>query len=204
MHIDGKWKRINPHADIEVDGVTYYGNILQFPDAVSALGIREIAEPEAPADYDQEFWYRQEIDEAPYVIYTKKSDDQIAAIKNARIQSQIDAIEIETRMSRQVREFMLSQPNAASQSWYAAIKSADDRVSEARSRLLGVKPKTKKQRILEATAEYNADIRLLNDAWLAASVSDGQNESSVKASIVQQIADRDAKFKLYIAAIKAS
>ena len=76
MYIDKMGKRINPYSNIEVEGVTYYGNILQFHDILSTLGIHEIEEPVVPDEYDQEFWYKQEVDESPYVIYTKKDDDQ--------------------------------------------------------------------------------------------------------------------------------
>lgn len=45
------------------------------------LGIEEIAEPAVPEDFSDDLYYRTEQDEAPYVIYTRKSDEQIAAVK---------------------------------------------------------------------------------------------------------------------------
>ena len=108
MYIDKTGKRINPYSNIEVEGVTYYGNILQFPDILSTLGIHEIEEPVVPDEYDQEFWYKQEVDESPYVIYTKKSDDQIEEIKRNRLQLQIDALERNSNLSVVVVYFFLS------------------------------------------------------------------------------------------------
>jgi hypothetical protein len=44
----------------------------------------EIPEPAAPEDYSTDLYYRTEQDDAPYVIYTRKSDEQIAAINQAK------------------------------------------------------------------------------------------------------------------------
>lgn len=69
--------RFNIYATAPIDGVTYH-NFLD-PDLRASLGITEVAEPEPPADYTPESYYRTEQDEAPYVVYTKKSEEQLAS-----------------------------------------------------------------------------------------------------------------------------
>jgi hypothetical protein len=59
-------------------GDVFYPNFLD-PALRASLGITETAEPEPPADYTPETYYRQEIADAPYVVYTKKPADQLAA-----------------------------------------------------------------------------------------------------------------------------
>lgn len=58
----------------------------------------DVAEP--PADYSDETYYRTEQDDAPYVVYTKKSDEQIAQVMlskaKAKRQSDVDAITVTT------------------------------------------------------------------------------------------------------------
>lgn len=46
----------------------------------AAAGVIEIAAPVPPADYSDDLYYRTEPQEAPYIIYTRKSDEQIAAV----------------------------------------------------------------------------------------------------------------------------
>jgi len=70
-------KRINIHAPFTTpEGVTY-GNLTD-PVVRNQLGVVEISEPATPEDYSESTYYRTEQDEAPYVIYTRKSDEQIA------------------------------------------------------------------------------------------------------------------------------
>lgn len=62
--------------------------------------LTEIADPLPPADYSEDTHYRTEQDEAPYVVYTRKSDEQIAAAalsrtKGARMAA-IDGIKVTT------------------------------------------------------------------------------------------------------------
>lgn len=86
MHIDKNLKRINVGAAITHNGVVYNGNVMQFPAVVEELGIQEIADPVIPADIEAEYmahpewYYVNDIDDAPYRVWTKKSDDQIAAM----------------------------------------------------------------------------------------------------------------------------
>lgn len=88
MFIDNDGKRINPAAVIEHDGAVYNGNVLMFPEVVAAIGITEIAEPLPPEGYDPELYFRTEQDEAPYVVYTPKSEGQVAEIMMTRAKNQ--------------------------------------------------------------------------------------------------------------------
>lgn len=69
-------KRFNIYASQEIDGVTYPS----FTDPVlrEKLGITEIPDPVPPEDYSDETYYRTEQDDYPYIVYTRKSDEQIA------------------------------------------------------------------------------------------------------------------------------
>lgn len=78
-------KRFNIYASATIDGVTY-PNFLD-PDLRASLGITETTEPEPPEEYatHPEYWFRTEQDDAPYVVYTRKSDEQIAAMRWEKI-----------------------------------------------------------------------------------------------------------------------
>lgn len=89
MYIDKNKKRFNPYATHVVDGVVFQGNILSFPYALEDLFVKQIPEPEAPEDYSEDTYFRMEVDEAPYVIYEKKSTAIVQ--EQARIKSNADA-----------------------------------------------------------------------------------------------------------------
>lgn len=79
------WKhnqqRCNPYAAyIDQDGTKHL--------RVPADLYEEIPEPAAPEDYSEETYYRTEVEDAPYVTYTKKSEEQLAelAMSKAKIQ----------------------------------------------------------------------------------------------------------------------
>lgn len=57
---------------------------LDTPEIRAAANVVEIADPTPPADYSDDFYYRTESQEAPYVIYTRKSDEQIAQVLMAK------------------------------------------------------------------------------------------------------------------------
>ena len=74
-------KRFNIYAQQEIDGVTY-------PEFTSAslqaqLGITAV-EPEVPADFSYDTYTVQEITDAPYVVYTKKSQEQLEQQANSK------------------------------------------------------------------------------------------------------------------------
>lgn len=77
-------KRINRYSIPRTDarGVTHPRDLTI--EELAELGITEIAEPTPPADYSDEFYYRTEQEDAPYVVYTRKSDEQIAQALMAR------------------------------------------------------------------------------------------------------------------------
>lgn len=70
-------KRINIHAPFTtLEGVTY-GNLTD-PTVRDQLGVVEITEPAPPEDYSEATYYRTEQDDYPYIVYSRKSDAQIA------------------------------------------------------------------------------------------------------------------------------
>lgn len=83
-------KRFNIHASQTIDGVQY--SDFTNPDVRAKLGITEIAEPTPPADYSEDTYYRTEQDDAPYVVYTKKSAEQIAAVRWEKIKQLRDEL----------------------------------------------------------------------------------------------------------------
>lgn len=104
-------KRINIDAAFtSADGITYAN--LRDPYLRMAFGIQEISDPAPPADFSDETYYRTEQDDAPYVVFTRKSDEQIEQARKARIQAQIDAMERDALLARPAREFMLLQMEA--------------------------------------------------------------------------------------------
>jgi hypothetical protein len=67
-------KRCNPHAAyVDANGTRHV--------AMTKELYTEIPEPAVPEDYSADYYYRTEQDDAPYVIYTKKSDEQIAQLR---------------------------------------------------------------------------------------------------------------------------
>lgn len=76
-------KRINIYAPFTSDSGVTYANLTD-PAIRNQLGVVEIAEPAQPEDYSDDLYYRTEQDDAPYVIYTRKSDEQIAAAALAK------------------------------------------------------------------------------------------------------------------------
>lgn len=126
-------KRFNIHAPAEIDDVRY-PNFLD-PYLRLAMGIVEIPDPQPPADYSGDTYFRTEQDDAPYVVYTRKSDEQINQATRTRILSQIAALEQSALMARQVREIMLSMPGAEQQPWFARVKTLNDEVAALRAAL---------------------------------------------------------------------
>lgn len=63
---------------------------LDTPEIRERAGLIEVPEPTPPSDYSEDTYYRTEQDEAPYVVYTRKSDEQIAAVRWQRIKAKRD------------------------------------------------------------------------------------------------------------------
>ncbi|MCA3116420.1 MAG: hypothetical protein ING91_19495 [Rhodocyclaceae bacterium] len=127
-------KRINIHAPYETPDGIRYGNLVD-PYLRAAFGILEIPEPQPPADYSEDTHFRTEQDDAPYVVYTRKSNEQISQAKRARVLAQVAALEQSTMLPRPVREGMLSMPGAEQQPWFARVKAVDDEVAALRAAL---------------------------------------------------------------------
>lgn len=85
-------KRFNIYAQATVDAVTY----ANFLDSTvrAAVGITEIADPPVPEGYDPDLYYRVELDEAPYVIFTPKSAEQVEAVLAKRQQLADDTADL--------------------------------------------------------------------------------------------------------------
>lgn len=98
-------KRINIHAPFTTsEGVTY-GNLTD-PEVRNQVGVIEVSEPIPPEDYSESTYYRTEQDEVPYVIYTRKSDEQIAEYrKNKEKQERIQAVSDITVITESGNEF---------------------------------------------------------------------------------------------------
>lgn len=140
-------RRINIDAPYTTaDGITYAN--LRDPAVRSLLGVQEIADPLPPEDYSEETYYRTEQDEAPYVVFTRKSDEQIEQARKARIQSQIDALEGTSMIPRVTREFMLLtmekeavaagftlEDLRASHYAYRKVKELDEQIAALRGQL---------------------------------------------------------------------
>lgn len=84
-------KRINLNAPQVIGGVTYQ-DLRRFPEVMAAQGVTEIAEPVPPADFSDDLYYRTEQDDAPYVVYARKSDEQIAAVRWTKIKAKRDEL----------------------------------------------------------------------------------------------------------------
>lgn len=69
------------------------------------LGVTQIDEPQPPVDYHPDTHDRFEIDDAPYVLFSRKSDEQIAEIAMQKAkqqrQEQVDAIIVTTASGKQ-------------------------------------------------------------------------------------------------------
>jgi hypothetical protein len=96
IYIDKTGKRFNPFARHTVDGVTYDGNILKFSDVVDKLGIQQVPIPLPPNDYITEHYFTVEQDEAPYIYYERKSEEEIARIEQEKLNRTSLAYLVET------------------------------------------------------------------------------------------------------------
>lgn len=137
--VDRAGSLTNPQAITQVNGITYVaGTVLNYPEAVAYLGLRELdVEDNPPADYSEDKYYRTTPAAAPYVVaYTLKSESQQKEAHNSKVWQQIDALEKNTLFPRQLREFMLEQPGAQSKGWHKKVKEVDDQVATLKAQLL--------------------------------------------------------------------
>lgn len=97
IYIDREGKRFNPHGTYTINNVLYVGNILNYPDAVAYLGVRVVEEDTyapPPAGYltQSELWFRTECNEAPFVIYTPKSPEQVEQILTTKYMAALETV----------------------------------------------------------------------------------------------------------------
>ncbi|MBU1973205.1 MAG: hypothetical protein KKC70_12590 [Gammaproteobacteria bacterium] len=64
--------------------------------------------PQPPADYRAETHGIDELDDAPYVAYPRKSQEQIDSANNAKVQAQIVAMEGGNPYARVTREYLIT------------------------------------------------------------------------------------------------
>jgi hypothetical protein len=136
-------KRINIYAShTDADGVTYAN--LTNPEVRERLGVTEVADPLPPEDYSDDTYYRTEQDEAPFVVYTRKPQEQIEQARRAKVLAEIDALERETLLPRVAREFMLIQFQAVAAAQgvdpmenfgYRKVKELGDKINALRDSL---------------------------------------------------------------------
>lgn len=128
-------KRINIYAQYQ-HGDTIYPALTN-PELRQELGISETSDPTPPAEYltNPEYYYVNEQDTAPYVIYTRKPDLQIKELGNTKIKDLIDSLESQSKMARPMREYLLSLADATTKPWYSSLKALDDQIAALRAQI---------------------------------------------------------------------
>lgn len=93
-------KRFNIYAPATIGGV-YYPNFTD-PALREELGITEIPDPTPPEEYltNPDFYFVTEQDEAPYTVWTRKSDEQINQMLVSRYDAALTAHLDSTAQSR--------------------------------------------------------------------------------------------------------
>jgi hypothetical protein len=99
-------KRVNIYAPYTDADNNRYGDLTD-PALRLILNVVEITDPTPPEGYVENEFYRTELDDSPYVVFTRKPQGIIDAEHNARILAQIDAKEVASKMNRTVREQMI-------------------------------------------------------------------------------------------------
>lgn len=127
-------KRANPFAPYEDE------NGVKHPRIPPEL-LTEVEEPTPPADYSEDTYRVFMQDSAPYVVYVKKSDDEIAWATNDKIQANIEAAEKQALLPRVIREFLLAQPAANTKPWFNTVKDLDTAVATLRKSKVPEKPR---------------------------------------------------------------
>lgn len=140
IFIDQQGNRVNIEAPFEFAGVRYQN--MRDPQIRNVIGVYEIPDPIPPEDYNEKFYFKTEQDTAPFVVYTKKSDEAIIQIQWNEMNQQIDNLERSTLMPRATREFMLlNMQMIAAQAGldpmenigYRKVKELDDQITSLRT-----------------------------------------------------------------------
>ena len=94
-----------------------------------AVGVIEIDDDPAPEDYSEDTYFRTEdwnATQRPYIIYTRKSDEQINEANNVKVKAQIAALE--AGQHRAIREATLTGDKPR-------LQKLDDDIAALRSQL---------------------------------------------------------------------
>ena len=94
-----------------------------------AVGVIEIADDPAPEDYSEDTYFRTEdwnATQRPYIIYTRKGDEQINEANNVKVKAQIAALE--AGQHRAIREATLTGDKTR-------LQKLDDDIAALRSQL---------------------------------------------------------------------
>ena len=102
---------------------------LDSPELRAAVGVIEIADDPAPEGYSDDTYFRTEdwsATQRPYIIYTRKSDEQINDVANNKVKAQIVALE--DQQGRAIREATLTGDKTR-------LQKLDDDIAALRSQL---------------------------------------------------------------------
>ena len=99
------------------------------PELRATVGVIEIADDPAPEGYSEDTYFRTEdwnATQRPYVVYTRKSDEQINEVANNKVKAQIAALE--AGQHRAIREATLTGDKTR-------LQKLDDDIAALRSQL---------------------------------------------------------------------
>jgi len=82
---------------------------LDTPEIRATANVVEIPDPMPPEDFSDDTYFKTEQAEAPYVIYTKRPQEQIDAAEDSRLVQRMAALE--SNSMRAVREAVLTGDN---------------------------------------------------------------------------------------------
>lgn len=88
------------------------------------LGVIEVPEPPAPEDYSEDTYYRTECDAAPYVVYTRKSPEQIYQALDAKCTAARAAEYANSTDSLFFKEMRGELPSGT---WLAAVQAVKEK-----------------------------------------------------------------------------
>lgn len=139
-------KLINTDAPYTTEDSITYSN-LRSPEVRTLLNVEEVVEDPAPEDYSEETYYRTEdwnATQRPYVVYTKKSTEQLNQLRRSKLTKQIADLEQASLLPRVSREFMLLQfaavaaqqgVDSSTNFAYNKVKELDDTITALRTEL---------------------------------------------------------------------
>ena len=86
-------RRFNIYAPQTIADVQY--PTFLDPAVRARLGIIEVPEPAAPEDYTPDTYFRTEQDEYPFVVYTRKAPEAVAAVRWEKLKQHRDHLALE-------------------------------------------------------------------------------------------------------------